>query len=404
MANLEELLKEISGIVKVEKTLQEEKRKRGENFNVFNILGLSTSEVRLHSAFLAELLNPNGDHGLGDRFLKCFINEVYQKSVSEKNDSVFGFDTSSVKEVVVEKDIGPIKGEHGGRIDLCLADGNGCYVIIENKIYAGDQSIQMKRYWNYAQKMCKGDTNKYRLIYLTLDGHAPSEDSRSGLNPKDYICLSYKYDIISWLNRCVELAVRQPLLRETIIQYIDTLNQLTYNEMDNSNEILKIMSKEEYLDAIFVIANNLNGMICNIINNTLYPKLQDLAQKKNLKLEFVKRKSWLADSYAGWSFIHPNWKNFQITMEFERRGLGDLIIGFRKNDNKKREEIKCWDELWRRTTTADKNNQLWIWKHFPQLNWWNNPESLRAILDGSMTELISDEIDKLIDCTQGLEV
>ena len=43
--------------------------------------------------------------------------------------------------------------------------------------------------------------------------------------------------------------------------------------MDKSNEILKVMSKEDYLDAIFVIANNINGMICDIINNKLYPQL-----------------------------------------------------------------------------------------------------------------------------------
>lgn len=403
MANLEELLKEITTKVAIEKKLQEEKRKRGENFNVFNILGLSTSEVRLHSALLAELLNPNGDHGLGDKFLKYFVEVVSQNSAHEKKGSVFGFDTSSVKEVVVEKDIGPIKGEHGGRIDLCLADGNGCYVIIENKIYAGDQTIQMKRYWNYAQKMCKGDVNKYRLIYLTLDGHEPSKESLCGLKSDDYICLSYKYDIISWLNRCVGLSVRQPLIRETIIQYIDTLNKLTYNEMDNSNEILKIMSKEDYLDAIFVIANNINGMICEIINNTLYPQLLSMAQKKGFKLHFTQSNGWMTDSWAGWSFEHPDWKYFRISMEFEKRGMGNLIIGFLRKENKKREDIECWEELWNRTTSKDKNNQLWIYRDFPKNN-WNTPEALRAIINGSMVELISDEIDKLINCTNGLDV
>ena len=50
MKNIEYLLKQISAIVEREKIQQEEKRKRGENFNIFNVLGLSTSEVRLHSA------------------------------------------------------------------------------------------------------------------------------------------------------------------------------------------------------------------------------------------------------------------------------------------------------------------------------------------------------------------
>lgn len=51
---------------------QDAKWKRGEYFNVFEVLGLSTKEVRLHSAFLPELLNPNGSHGLGDKMLRSF--------------------------------------------------------------------------------------------------------------------------------------------------------------------------------------------------------------------------------------------------------------------------------------------------------------------------------------------
>ena len=47
--NIEVLLNDISRIVAKEKTLQEERRKRGVNFNIFSVLNLSTKEVRLHS-------------------------------------------------------------------------------------------------------------------------------------------------------------------------------------------------------------------------------------------------------------------------------------------------------------------------------------------------------------------
>ena len=80
MDKLIRLLKHISEIVLKEKTQQEEKRKRGENFNVFKVLGLQTSEVRLHSALIAELLRPDGDHGLGDKFMKAFL-DVLNKHV-----------------------------------------------------------------------------------------------------------------------------------------------------------------------------------------------------------------------------------------------------------------------------------------------------------------------------------
>ena len=52
------------------------KRLTEQDFNVFEILKLSTSEVRTHSAFIAELLNPRGSHGQQDKFFKLFIDEI----------------------------------------------------------------------------------------------------------------------------------------------------------------------------------------------------------------------------------------------------------------------------------------------------------------------------------------
>lgn len=69
MDKLNEFLTKIRLIVERDKTTQYEKNKRGENFNMFKILGLSRNETKLHSAFLAELLNTKGSHGLKDKFL-----------------------------------------------------------------------------------------------------------------------------------------------------------------------------------------------------------------------------------------------------------------------------------------------------------------------------------------------
>ena len=97
MENLEELISQISKIVLTEKTQQEERSKRGENFNIFKVLGLSTSEVRLHSAFLAELLKPDGSHGMGDSFLRAFLEIVIP-------DFKNTFDIASLEVIVEYKD------------------------------------------------------------------------------------------------------------------------------------------------------------------------------------------------------------------------------------------------------------------------------------------------------------
>ena len=66
---LEILLQQVSAIqIKYEKIAEV----TGENFNIFRILKLETNEVKMHSAFLVELLNAKGSHGQKDVFLKFY--------------------------------------------------------------------------------------------------------------------------------------------------------------------------------------------------------------------------------------------------------------------------------------------------------------------------------------------
>ena len=241
MANLEELLKEVSKIVVREKTQQEERRKRGENFNIFKVLGLSTSEVRLHSAFLAELLNPNGDHGLDDNFLKAFVDGVIRKQRES-----FAFDCTSAQ-VYVEYPVGTVSNEYdkGGRIDILIQDKNNQTIVIENKIYAGDQPLQMYRYNRYLTEDAKLEPSQYVLLYLSLEeGDLPSEES-TGKNPIfDFYCINYQNDIICWLNECIGKAALYPAVREVINQYETNLKQIL-NIMSeiNKNELMELLKK-----------------------------------------------------------------------------------------------------------------------------------------------------------------
>jgi hypothetical protein len=50
-------------------------RATGEQFNVFNILGIGHYEVKTHSPMLGELLNPKGRHGQGAMFLRLFLGQ-----------------------------------------------------------------------------------------------------------------------------------------------------------------------------------------------------------------------------------------------------------------------------------------------------------------------------------------
>ena len=360
-----------------------EKFERGENYNIFNDLGFMSDEVHLHSMFLANLLNPKGSHGQRGKFLEAFL-KMLQKSFSAISADNLELDITNAS-VEVEKYIGRQTDSEGGRIDIYLTDGKHS-IIIENKIYAVDQYHQMLRYWNYGMSQKGDDTEKsFVLIYLTLDGCSPSKESLGeDLKENDIVCLSYKNDIRGWLDRCVELASRTPLVRETINQYISTIDILTNNVMEDNKELLDILCKEENLDAIYDIANNKNIVVNRIINEVFIPKLRDLAESKGLTMGDNCTENWMEESWAGASFYNPKWKYLKLVFEFERRGLGSLIFGFhtKDEDGVKREDVKDWEKVQKNYSTKDVNNLCWIWKDFKGNQDWDNASGIKDLLNG----------------------
>ena len=81
----------------------------------------------MHSAFIAELLNPRGTHGIGYRFLQAFL-----EIVGIPNGYL---DLAHCSQNITERSIGKTTETEGGRIDIIIEDGNHA-VIIENKNYA----------------------------------------------------------------------------------------------------------------------------------------------------------------------------------------------------------------------------------------------------------------------------
>lgn len=387
------------------KEQRKEKFERGESFNIFNDLGFMSDEVHLHSMFLANLLNPKGSHGQRGKFLEAFL-KMLQKSFPAISADSLELDTA-IASVEVEKYIGRQTDSEGGRIDIYLTDGKHS-IIIENKIYAGDQHHQMLRYWNYGMSQKGNDTEKsFVLIYLTLDGCSPSKDSLGeDLKENDIVCLSYKSDIRGWLDRCVELASRTPLVRETINQYISTIDILTNNVMEDNKELLDILSKEENLDAIYDIANNKNIVVNRFINEVFIPKLRDLAESKGLTMGDNCTENWMEESWAGASFYNPKWKYLKLAFEFEHKGLGFLIFGFRPKDENgvKREDVKDWEKVQKNYSAKDVNNQCWIWKNFNGNQYWDNASGIKDLLNGKTLNDFSIMFDEAIDSVKGLDI
>jgi hypothetical protein len=274
MHNIQNLLNQVGIIVKKNNEILDA---TGGRFNVFNVIGLASDEVRLHSALLAELLRPNGTHGLKDEFLKAFIKQL----------GIENFDCQSAK-VEVEKSIGLVTDTDGGRIDLVISDKNGSAIIIENKIYAGDQNAQLIRYNEYAIKKHR---DKYNILYLTLDGKVATDGSAKGVT---YSQISYAEHILDWLERCLNLSVRQPLVRETINQYISLIKQLTGQTNSNKmkTELIDLLisnpghieSAQEIIKAMNELANKVREKFLELLKDGVG---EPILLKNNMLIEIT---------------------------------------------------------------------------------------------------------------------
>ena len=276
METTSKILESISKLYEQEKLVEERKRKEGDFFNVFNTIGLRTEEVRLHSAFIAELLNPRGSHGLSHLFLQAFL-------------EVIGLPNRYIdyrrcpRGAITERSIGRLLANtEGGRIDIINEDGNHA-VIIENKIYAGDQTNQMLRYNNYGKK---NFPNGYELVYLTLDGHDP-DDCSLGDDEYSYITASYEEDIVGWLEKCYSISEGKPLVQSVIKQYSELIKQITNTDMDTKymNKLMSVMLAPENVVAVGEMLQLGEKWFDEILDSYIWKPLEKFAKRKKMLFE-----------------------------------------------------------------------------------------------------------------------
>lgn len=251
MGKLTQLFNEIHLLIEKHEQIYREK---GENYNLFQVINMTSDETKVHSAMIADLLNPKGLHQMGDIFLKLFINKLKQQLKLDKD---FEFSNPTVE---CEKHIGAISEnkDAGGRIDIYISDKNH-HIAIENKIYATDQENQLLRYYNYLEPNPGG--NKV-LLYLSLYGDVSDIEKTTGNNQikdgKDFFTISYSEFILNWLEECRVKAIDKPLIREGITHYRNLIRILTHQMENEKNELIELIKENpkyicylpKYKDAI----------------------------------------------------------------------------------------------------------------------------------------------------------
>ncbi len=260
------LLNSVNLIVSKYKEIE---RLTGEHYNIFSVMGMESNEVKTHSAIIGDLLNTKGIHLMGDVFLKLFIETIKNQSESQKLKGL-SFDSHS-SNCFVEEFVGQKKVEEiiGGRIDLVIKNSRGDIIIIENKIFAPEQENQIQRY--------KNAYPNGTILYLTLDRKDSLTAGDLVVN-EDYHLICYEKTIINWLELCLKETFNQPILRETLKQYIVLIKKLT-NQTKNiemSKEITEII--KENFEASSEVYSNYEKALLQIENEYL-DQLKQVSEK-----------------------------------------------------------------------------------------------------------------------------
>lgn len=184
LSNVEILLNEPC----VSKLIQEQKSK----FDPFRTLGIEHYELR-HTTVLSWLLNPEESHGLGEGFVRAFLDELeisddfkvvpgrlqviaevpLVKGTAEINSWRFGYRDTSRREVMLDIEEDNEEEKSGRkRLDILIDGGNWC-IAIEAKVRAKAGKDQLPSYYSATHAYAAG--RNFRCFFLTLHGDPHEE-------------------------------------------------------------------------------------------------------------------------------------------------------------------------------------------------------------------------------------
>lgn len=327
-------------------------------FNIFKILRNAHDEVNLHSKFIFELISSK-NHPFTNQFIDLFLEAIEATQ----------FDTESCNVYKEYKNI-----------DLLLTNKNQA-IIIENKIWAGDQNKQLERYYNIIERE---GYNDIQIFYLTPHGTPPSTQSLGTLKSDIPIKISYKYHIHDWLENCIQVSSKSPKIRETIIQYQNLIKELTGNSinMDERKELIDLLSENDNIEKAFLIANNWihvkwhtewdfwNELEKKVLKNSSY-NTKNTHKFTAEKLNNVIHQSRSRKPWYGLKWNIGEYKDSEVFLAIER-GFGNMYYGITvatKVRNEIAELIKDFCEVGESAPWSG-------WKYFsPAINFENFSDS-----------------------------
>ena len=313
-------------------------------FNLLSIIEKDRDEAHVHSKVIYNLLSQDWGKKDKETFLTLFLKEIgiEDENIYDKN-----------WEVTREKafDLDTIKG----RLDFEIKSKD-CIYIIEMKIDAGDQPEQLIRYQEFAKEQHK----KYKIFYLTLDGHNASkksigEEENLEENEKvEYTNISFKEEILNWLGNCLKLVERKENKSACINQYIASINKI----LGEKNTKIKdnILKSVKDIKTAITIYEKLNENLQKVLesffeelNKKLKNKLKDITPKPIYNESYIKdyynyTLDKIPQDYPGLYIVlaenkSKNSNHYRFVLKLELSPELTACFGFIKSDEDVKETI-----------------------------------------------------------------
>ena len=374
-----------------------------DQFNIFSAMFDSSDEVNLHSHFIYSLLSFKT--GNEYRYLNAFRQIVKSK---------FEYNIDSLE---IHKELHDI--------DILLIDkSTKKAVIVENKIYASDSNHesegQLEKYYRIVAEEERIPEDNIEVFYLTLDGHEPSAESVSTSKryPKlceKVQCVSYPNEIKSWLRECMRFVYDKPFQRESILQYIKLINDMTNDvDIEERIEIKKLIGESKSnLESAKLLIDNVRHLHWHTIAD-FWNGLADNLEKRGYEVtqkptdeDFTdivhgsNRKKNNASLVICIKTAHP----FFIKIEEYNDTL--LNFGVEKDKKTPKQYVQAFKSLVADDDSYEDDDNWYIWK-YPSINEgekfdsWNIYDDVTFNLINDdfrlrITSAIIDDIDRFIE-------
>ncbi|MEI0684588.1 PD-(D/E)XK nuclease family protein [Brachyspira pilosicoli] len=297
------------------KEVKEEMKKFPPQFCIFDVINLQRHE-NYNSNLIAKLLEVNIEYeGAKLSFVKDFLIYLNDKFKWD----YYGFKSIEKLEKINHSDISIKREEYADsrRIDLFISYKKEFAIIIENKIYAGEQDNQLEDYYNNKKK--DNYKNLY-MIFLTPSGYEPStlsEESKKELG-NNFQTLKHS-DIALWLESILENEkysflhsenildndnkyIRDyRLLKSAMIQTIHNANMLSNNtkELDMTKSKIQKLLEENIFKDIQTVEDaeeykNIFNSVIEIINEKeIFIKVKPHIEFTEKVLDYLKKNDGL---------------------------------------------------------------------------------------------------------------